>query len=279
MNKLYVCTIIYDSMSISKTETYYLHSRYANAYNSQTKTFTFHLNETIQNAVSLKIKQFYLNFINNDLFEDVYENNGYRTYDLSKNKLTRINLKSNEFKKANYNASDFSNDRLMIEPTQLQLESVVVFNNKNNDIAKALGFRNHSYTVKDEKIVADGHIAKSLHKLQDKYDFSFNSVLYEAQQYDDMHNIYISLNDYCHTLNKQQIHMNTNEVSKYIIDKAVYTTDEKKYTLDETSERNTRHYDKISNIRTVQVQLLHETGTPLNLDNHEFNFTIEVEVL
>lgn len=272
-------------MSISKTETYYLHSRYANAYNKQTKTFTFHLNETIQNAVSLKMKQFYMNFIDDDddLFEDVYENNGYRTYDLSNNKLIPDSntTKYHDFSSSNINVN-VNNNKIVLKNIN---ENYTVFNNKNNDIAKALGFRNLTYIVNNENksISADGYIAKSLYKNKNKQSYEnildSDTSVNEKHQYDDMHNIYISLNDYCHTLNQQQIHMNTNEVSKYIIDKAVYTTDEKKYTLDEISERNTRYYDKFSNLRTLQVQLLHETGAPLNLDNHEFNFTIEVETL
>jgi len=269
-------------MSISKTETYYLHSRYANSYNIQTKTFTFQLNEPILNAVSLKLKQFYLKFIDNDLFEDVYDNNGYRIYDVSKNKINPLyNSGSKHFKSNDISLNDVSDNKIKLSNID---KHNVVFTNKNNDISKALGYKNYSYIANDE-IIAEGYIAKSLYQNKKIKDNILKHVNLNNEKavYDDMYNIYISLNDYCHTLNPKQIHMNTNDVSKYIIDKAQSTTDISnnviKYTLDENSERNTRYYDKVSNLRSLQVQLLHETGTPLNLDNHEFNFTIEVEFL
>lgn len=270
-------------MSISKTETYYLHSRYANSYNIQTKTFTFQLNEPILNAVSLKLKQFYLKFIDNDLFEDVYDNNGYRTYDVSTNNINLLyNSVSKDFSSNDISLNDVSDNKIKLSNID---KHNVVFTNKNNDISKALGYKNYSYIANDDKIIAEGYIAKSLYQNKKIKDDILKHVNLNNEKavYDDMYNIYISLNDYCHTLNPKQIHMNTNDVSKYIIDKAQSTTDISnnviKYTLDENSERNTRYYDKVSNLRSLQVQLLHETGTPLNLDNHEFNFTIEVEFL
>lgn len=274
-------------MSISKTETYYLHSRYANSYNIQTKTFTFQLNEPILNAVSLKLKQFYLKFIDNDLFEGVYDNNGYRTYDVSTNKINLLYPSvSKKFNSSDISLNDFSDNKIKL--FNISEHNNVVFTNKNNDISKALGYRNYSYVLnktEPKEIIAEGYIAKSLYENKKIKDDILKCVNLNNEKavYDDMYNIYISLNDYCHTLNPKQIHMNTNDVSKYIIDKAQSTTDISnnviKYTLDENSERNTRYYDKVSNLRSLQVQLLHETGTPLNLDNHEFNFTIEVEFL
>ena len=118
---------------MQKTITYYFNTRYANFYNKSTRSYTFHLPTHIINAVSLKLNQFHLTH-SYDLFKDVYRVNGYRTYEISGNICDQeFNKKAVLFNKSSLQV--YSNKKIKII---VDHKKTVVFNNTNNDIAKAL---------------------------------------------------------------------------------------------------------------------------------------------
>lgn len=129
-------------MSDTQTITYYFNTRYANAYNSDTKTYTFALSDTIHNAVSFTMCDFYLDYNNihsedNKLFYQSYKNNGF-SYKDSNNNITY---------------SDFINNNVTYDNTKNLIDinssigNDVYFNQKNDDISNALGFQKKKYIL------------------------------------------------------------------------------------------------------------------------------------
>jgi len=287
-----------------RKETYFLNTRYANHYDERNKTYTFELSEPIVNAVSMKLKHFYLNIqdISGILLSDVYSVNGYSVYkDISYNNTNQnrkipkmtwdINTESKTFLSAEI-SYDTTDNNITLDASE---NETVVFNNTNNDITKALGFANRSYTVdSNHNIKSDKHIAISYLYNKDKYNINENLTIgnYKSiSYYDDVNHFFLSVNDFCSSMNSNKINVTNNNVSDNILDKVerfnehvidanegVSTTKLNHIYTIIPNNGNTRYYNQSSDIRTLKVKLLHETGTPLDLSKTDFNFTLEFEI-
>lgn len=265
-------------MSNTQTLTYHFNTRYANAYNSDTKTYTFTLSDPIHNVVSSTLNDFYLDYntdhdYNDSLFYPSYKNNGFSYEDSITNKLTYTSIPNSHL--------TYNSVKNVIE-IDSNIGDDVYFHQKNDDISNALGFQKKKYST-ESTVQAEKYLAKSI--IDDNIIKSINGFMKPTKVYNDTNSFFISINDFCHSQNTHHIHLNTNDVSRYIIDKAyMYETitsssTNKYYTLLKDKKRNTRHYDKVYDIKTLKIQLLHENGSPLNIDLYDFNFEIEFHIV
>lgn len=304
-----------------RKETYYLNTRYAAHYDARSKTYTFELSEPVTNAISMKLKQFHLNIqdISGVLLSEAYSVNGYSTHkidvmansesNLKTPKTTRtINTESKTFELSTLTYLTADNRMTLTE----SVNDTIVFNNTNNDITKALGFVNRSYSVDSStKITSDKPLAVSYLYNQEKYRQTYMqdnkisssdnivasshvSSIDNIRYYDDINHFFLSVNDFCSNLNSNKINVVNNNISDYILDKVERTNDTNLVIghlgpIDNSTKENyiytmipnngnTRYYNQPSDIKTLKVKLLHETGTPLNLIYTDFNFTLEFEI-
>lgn len=274
-------------MSDTQTITYYFNTRYANAFNSDTKTYTFRLSDIVHNAVSFTLRDFYLDYNitphnKNTMFYRSYKNNGFSYEDSTTKNIVH---------------SDFSNTNLTHNQENYLIEmngnigNDVYFNQKNDDISNALGFQKNVYST-TSGVKAEKYLTKSLVDTWSIDTIVSSIALFQTTNnvYDDTKSFYISIDDFCHSKNTYNIHINSNDVSKYIVDKAYMyetikatsspnTETDKYYTLHKDKKRNVRYYDKLYDIKTLKVKLLHENGNPLNIDLYDFNFEIEFQIV